>query len=465
MRIQSGQHKSMAIEIDASVTFRFIAGLFDIRCPYFAPQIIYLQHERHRLRSQTASEAPCFTLWFWNTHFVNDYYYANSRWNRIEETYIQVNFIDGPLVPKDFLEPRCYFHSLDGKNQRRNDHKLQPLSTKSNKTLPDQVSVVFEPPDTLIVKAKDRATVQGGRQRAHISSYSLIAKRITRTVKPKLEGAAVTCQLSALRELIGCIYVCLGGDDDEKTNAVDGNKLRFINRIRQISCVSNCLQPILTEVTWILQQYFNKIPQITCSMLPKEMRVYNVTLKNSENIEEHFDFVAALKESERGGKFDLNKFVFFLARHMFLFGLSDGEQTQWNLKKISENCQAIVTLFEYKVKEKYQDRPKLVAVAQNFKTNHQAKLQDEETLMKILDSIEQLNEEKKSFFDENKEISKFWSQTIKMPFNVALEPQQGKYPPVQDFHHHLHGLMNEIEEVRRLLGQATIDQPYHLLQS
>eukprot|EP00960_Hanusia_phi_P011931 347431-Hanusia_phi.AAC.1 len=456
MRLVSSEPGRMVCDIGDDVTFRYIANLFEIRCPALVQQVVFFVRERESKKSQTESAIPRFTLMFYNTHFATDYYFANQKLHRIEKIFMGTN----PLTPK------FQFRAEQKENPSQRCQQINSTPVKSrNPGAIDNVSIAVNHPAGLIVKSKARAPAGGSsRQFAHITSYSLIAKRIMRTCQPKLHGAILTVDLSPLRELIGCIYVCLDGDCKDSdadhhgaSTEIDKKKFKFINDIRQISCVNNCLQPILTEVTWILQRYFNKIPEIRFKFEADGWKGYNVTTKSSESMAEHMDFVAALKASERGKVYNVNKLSFFLARHIFLYGESNSvtrtAREEHDYSEIKDHVNEIVLLFKQTVANRWSDNQLFAQLLQIFTEDVEKLLTKQFKYMESM--ITKWNKEKKEFFEEHTDIRDFWSQTVNMPFNVLIERR--KTADMEKIQTCLQGLLKEMSESMEKLKELEIE--------
>eukprot|EP00960_Hanusia_phi_P073916 768114-Hanusia_phi.AAC.1 len=101
IKLISSKDENMYCEVDFGVTFRYIASLFEIRCPHLVPQAGGSMESR----SHTAAEMPCFIVKFWNAHFPKDYYQVDGGWKTIGKI-----FFDGCFK----LRPMCTITHLTG---------------------------------------------------------------------------------------------------------------------------------------------------------------------------------------------------------------------------------------------------------------------------------------------------------------------------------------------------------------
>ncbi|EKX41745.1 hypothetical protein GUITHDRAFT_141743 [Guillardia theta CCMP2712] len=429
-------------------TFRYIASLFEIRCPYHVPQTIFFQVNttnsqraaRESSKTVTISEIPCFFLHFYNSHFIGDFLAANGRWNRTEEIYFNKSEVG--------LVLRRRFRAVES-SSIKGDRKIDTKSEKSGESItPSKVSVTLHYPGELVVSSWQRANAEGGKQNAHISSYSLVARRIMRTCKPKLHGTVLTLNLTPLLDFIGCIFVCLAGFTQNEEHLK--KQYMFINRIRQISCVSNCLQPILAELTWILQQFFNTIPEMTYTFESEDLKGYNITKKSSEKIAEHIDFVAALKSSESGGRCDIKKLSLLIARHLYLWGPEGSDQspdvgydpkkqTSLSEQYVKESIDDMIALFKKEIDNKHSNKEAFRELLEEFEGNVEGKITHE--MKSINKTIRKWKRQQQDFYNKHADVLDLWSKKVTMPFK---QPVERKAPA--DVKHISKELIQEIDE-------------------
>eukprot|EP00960_Hanusia_phi_P067585 766661-Hanusia_phi.AAC.2 len=417
VKLASSNADGMKYDAGDGVTFRQVASQFNILCPHLVTQ----------LDSACAGDVPKFQVVFCNTRFVNDFFYKNNRWNKVCEITLDPSNVQTSLSSN--------FRACEDPKDKPN-HRAIPSPTKASKTDTSfKVSFELQFPDGFIVKCM-RAPVGGSsKQAAHITSYSLIAKRIMRTCQPKMIGTNLQVDLSAFRELMGCIYVCFG-EESHEPEQLEKKQCDFVNKIRQVSCVPDHLQPILSDVTWVLATYMNEIPEITFQFREVEFSDYNVTTKAAKEMAQHIDFVAALKASQAasdrsgsnipaGETFAsdtfLDKLCYFLARHMFLYGTSSSASTgrgNNGFNEVTEGVEKIVQVFKETIEK--MNKPMFNELLDLFEKHTKARLTAQSACEQIASRMQQWNKLKQKFFDKHKDITDFWSKTVEMPFKMQM---------------------------------------------